>query len=416
MQTTHPTGMRAFSIIWLGQIVSMLGSAMTWFAFTIWVWQKTGQASSLATVSFLAFLPSILFMPIAGTLVDKWERKFTLILSDLGSASATLIVLILYLTNHLALWHIYLLSLFTGFFTAFQYPAYIAATTVLVPKDDYARAQGMIGLAQAASSIFAPMTAAALLPIIKTDGIMMIDLLTFAAAFGTLLWIKIPLRTDLEPASPTQTGFTREVSFGFRTIFSNPTLRALTVLFIAANFFLAIGATLLAPTILSHTSNNQHALATILSVGAIGGLIGGGILSVWGGPKRRADGILLGGVGACLIGISLFGLAGSVIVWAVASFFFSFFEPFVEGGNTAIWQTTVDVNSQGRVMSAKQLLTQIPYLIGVASSGWLAEFGMAKITGTQNGIHLSMMLLLAGILGTIIFLAGYFIPAIRRAD
>src|SRR5512141_3124843 len=116
MPITRPTGMRAFTTIWLGQIVSLLGSAMTWFAFTLWVWQKTGQASSLATVSFLAFLPSILFMPIAGTFVDRCEHKYTLILSDMGSACTTLIVLLLYLSNNLAIWHVYLLSLFVGFF------------------------------------------------------------------------------------------------------------------------------------------------------------------------------------------------------------------------------------------------------------------------------------------------------------
>ncbi len=415
MQITSPTGMRAFTIMWLGQIVSLLGSAMTWFAFTLWVWQKTGQASSLATVSFLAFLPTILFMPIAGTFVDRWERKRTLILSDMASAIATLIVLILYRTNNLTLWHIYLLSLLIGFFTAFQYPAYIAAITALVPKEDYARAQGMIGLAQASSNIFAPMLAAALLPTIGMSGIMTIDLITFLAAFGTLLWIKIPSRIKRDSA-PTAEGFTRQVSFGFQYIFANPNLRALTFLFIAANFFIAIGATLLSPTILSHTANSERTLATILSIGALGGITGGGLLSVWGGPKRRSTGILLGGIGACLIGISLFGFATSIIVWAIASFFFSFFEPFVEGGNTSIWQTTVDENLQGRVFSARQLLTQIPYLIGVASSGWLAESVISKITGTQNGIHLSTTLLLAGVFGSITFLIGYFFPAIRYAD
>ncbi len=216
MKPSRPTGMRAFNTIWLGQIVSLLGSAMTWFTFTIWVWQKTGQASSLAIVSTLAFLPSILFMPIAGTFVDNWEHKTTLILSDFGSAFATLTALFLYLTGSLALWHVYLLSLLAGFFTAFQYPAYIAATTALVPKEDYARTQGMIGLAQASSSIFAPMSAAALLPIIGMSGILTIDLLTFIVAFGTLLWIKFPPRTALEPAATTQTGFTREISYGFR--------------------------------------------------------------------------------------------------------------------------------------------------------------------------------------------------------
>lgn len=125
---------------------------------------------------------------------------------------------------------------------------------------------------------------------------------------------------------------------------------------------------------------------------------------------------MLGGVAACLIGISLFGLAGSVLVWSLASFFFSFFEPFVEGNNTAIWQSTVEPGMQGRVFSARQLLTQIPYLLGMASSGWLAELGIARFTGTQNGIHLSVTLLLAGIAGAMIFLLGYFTPSIQHAD
>ena len=408
--------MRAFIVFWIGQVVSLMGSAMTWFAFTLWVWQKTGQATSLSTVSFLAFLPSILFMPIAGTFVDRWERKRTLLFSDMGGALATLIVLVLYVTDALELWHIYALSLLTGFFTAFQYPAYMATITTLVPKEDYARAQGMIGLAHAASNIFAPLLAAAILPIIGMTGIMTIDLLTFLFAFGVLIWIKIPPRSDLEPAPAAQTDFIRNLSLGFRTIFANPRLRSLTFLFIAANFFIAIGATLLSPTILSHTANDEKSLAAVLTVGAVGGIIGGGILSVWGGPKQRGSGILLGGVGACLLGISLFGLARTVFVWSIASFFFSFFEPFVEGSNSAIWQSTIDVNMQGRVFSVRQLLTQLPYLIGVAASGWLAEFGMANITGSQNGIHLSSTLLVAGVLGTLIFLAGSFHPVIRTAE
>jgi MFS transporter, DHA3 family, macrolide efflux protein len=218
------------------------------------------------------------------------------------------------------------------------------------------------------------------------------------------------------PAQPTQTGFTREVAHGFRYIFAHPTLRSLTILFIAANFFLAIGATLLAPTILSYTANDEGALATILSVGAVGGIVGGGLLSIWGGPRRRVHGILLGGVSACLAGISLFGLARSVLMWAIASFFFSFFEPFVQGSDTAVRQSLVDRDVLGRVFSAHQLLTQIPYLIGVGASGWLAEFGMSKLVGVEGGIHLSVSLVVAGIFGAAIFLSGYAFPSIRHAE
>lgn len=412
----RPAGMKAFIALWSGQAVSLLGSAMTWFAFTLWVWRASGQASALAAVSFLVFLPSILFMPLAGVMADRWDRKQTLILSDSGSALATFAALLLYQFNALELWHIYLLSLSVGFFTALQYPAYVAATTLLVPKQEHTRAQGMIGLAQSSSKIFAPMIAAALLPVIGMGGIMTIDLLTFLFAFGGLLWIKFPPRPPLAPASPTPAGFSREAAHGFRYLFAHPALRSLTILFIAANFFLAIGATLLAPTILSRTANDESALASILSVGAAGGIVGGGLLSVWGGPKRRAHGVLLGGAFACLLGISLFGLGRNILAWACASFFFSFFEPFVQGSDTAIRQSLVDQDALGRVFSAHQLLTQIPYLAGVGLSGWLADVGMSKLAGVEDDARLSLLLVVTGVLGAVIFLSGYAFPSIRRAE
>ncbi len=187
--------MRGFTILWLGQIVSLLGSAMTWFAFTIWAWKTTGSITALSIVSFSAFLPTVLFAPLAGTFVDRWNRKLVMMLSDAATAIGTLVVLILYATDNLQIWHIYIVSILAGFFTAFQYPAYTAAMTTMLPKNQYARASGMLGLAVALSGILAPVFAAALLGPIGMTGIMIIDLVTFLAAFGTLLWIDVPQPT-----------------------------------------------------------------------------------------------------------------------------------------------------------------------------------------------------------------------------
>jgi hypothetical protein len=169
-----------------------------------------------------------------------------------------------------------------------------------------------------------------------------------------------------------------------------------------AGIFLAIGATLMAPLVLSRTGNSGSALATVQSMGAVGGVVGGAILMLWGGTKRRIHNILLGGVGACLFGILCLGLGNIVIIWAVGSFFFAFFEPFVEGGNLAIWQVQVPADVQGRVFSARHLLVQIPYLSGILVSGYLAE---------ASAIHL--VLIMAGVTGGAIFLAGYAVPALK---
>lgn len=397
--------MRGFTILWLGQVLSLLGSAMTWFAFTLWAWKTTGSATALSTVSFFAFLPSVLLAPIAGTFVDRWNRKLVMILSDAATATGTLIALVLYATGHLQLWHVFVVSILAGFFTAFQYPAYTAAMTTMLPKDQYARASGMLGLSAALSGILAPVFAAALLGVMDMSGIMAIDLVTFLFAFGTLLWIHVPQPRTSEIGLRSRGSIWQETQFGFRYIRERQNLLGLVALFVGANIFLAIGATLIAPLILGETGNNASALATVQSIGAIGGVVGGGLLSLWGGPRRRIHGVIVGGIGACLLGILGLGLGRVILFWSIASFFFSFFEPFVEGGNLAIWQSKVEADVQGRVLSARRLLVQIPYLIGVLIAGPLAEVW-----------NVSSVLILAGIGGALVFVWGHASRAIHEAE
>ena len=172
-----------------------------------------------------------------------------------------------------------------------------------------------------------------------------------------------------------------------------------------AGIFLAIGATLLAPLVLSLTRNSETALATVQSTGAVGGIAGGVLLSLWGGTKQRIHNVLVGGAGACLLGILWLGLSHAVLFWAIGSFFFAFFEPFVEGGNIAIWQTKVEADVQGRVFSARHLLVQIPYLFGILFAGYLAEASA-----------ISQVLICAGIAGAFVFLLGYVFRKVREAE
>jgi hypothetical protein len=397
--------MRSFTILWLGQMLSLIGSAMTWFAFTIWVWEITGKASALAKFSFFAFLPTVLFSPVAGALVDRWNRKFVMLLSDLATALGTLTIFLIYTFGALQVWHIYAVSILAGFFTAFQYPAYSAAVTTMLSKEDYARAEGMLGSVRALSGILAPIFAAALLGRIDLSGIMLIDLATFLFAFGTLLVIHIPQPRQTATGLESKGTLWQEIQFGFRYINEKKSLRALTILFMVAGIFLAIGATLMAPLVLSRTGNNESALAAVLSSGAVGGIVGGILLSIWGGTRVRIQTVLIGGVGASLLGIAWLGLGRSIIIWAVGSFFFAFFEPFVEGGNIAIWQVKVPADVQGRVFSARHLLVQLPYLFGILAAGYLAEAAAIPI-----------ILVSAGVLGALTFLMGYAFQSVRNAE
>ena len=151
-----PSGMKAFIIVAIGQAISLIGSGMTQFAIVIWAWQETGQATVLALTGVFAFGPVVLISPFAGALVDRMNRKLVMMLSDLAAGVGTIILLALYLTDSLQVWHLYVLGAFVGVFQSFQWPAFSAAISTMLPKEQYARAAGMLETARAASGILAP--------------------------------------------------------------------------------------------------------------------------------------------------------------------------------------------------------------------------------------------------------------------
>ena len=163
MTEKRPTGMFGFTIVWFGQIFSLLGTSMTGFAMTIWAYQKTESATALALVGFFFMAPMLIATPFTGALVDRWNRKLMMMLSDLASGAATIVILILYTTGHLEIWHLYITGAIQGVFQSFQWPAYSAAISTMISKEHYGRANGMLSLAETGSNIFAPILAGALL-------------------------------------------------------------------------------------------------------------------------------------------------------------------------------------------------------------------------------------------------------------
>ena len=327
MEETRPTGMFGFTIVWIGQIVSLLGTNMTGFGLTIWAYELTGSATALALVGFFFVTPMLVFSPIAGAIVDRYNRKLMMMISDLASGLTTIIILILYATDHLQIWHLYVTGAFQGMFQTFQWPAYSAAITTMIPKEQYGRANGMMSLAESASGIFSPLLAGALLGIIGLVGILTIDIVTFIFAIGALLMVHIPQPEATEEGREGQGSIWKEAAYGFRYILARPSLLGLQIIFLLGNFFIGIPLAILAPMILASTGNNELIYGSVSSAAAIGGVVGGLAMSAWGGPKRRVHGVLAGWAISSLSGVVLMGLGRSLPVWAVAGFFGMFFVP-----------------------------------------------------------------------------------------
>ncbi|KAA3662649.1 MAG: MFS transporter, partial [Chloroflexi bacterium] len=200
-------GFKIFVIVWFGQLVSLTGTAVTRFALLIWAYEQTGSATTLALLGFYSFVPYILVSPIAGVWVDRLDRRRIMMVTDLGAGLMTLAILGLYATGSLEIWHLFVAEALTGFFEAFQVPAYTAVTTLLIPKNQYARASGMNSMAHSAAQIGGPVLAGLLLGFIHIEGVMIVDIATVIVALLTLLIVRFPtIKVDeAEQAQKTNT-------------------------------------------------------------------------------------------------------------------------------------------------------------------------------------------------------------------
>jgi len=306
---TGRTGMLGFTIIWIGQMLSLLGTTMTGFALTIWAWNLTGQATALALVALFNFLPVVVVSPIAGAVVDRYDRKKIMMLADLAAGLPTVAVLLLYSTGNLQIWNLFITGAIAGAFQAFHFPAYSAAVTMMLRKEQLGRANGMLATAQFVSMIFAPVIAALILSIAGfTYGlslVLMFDITTFLLAISMLLFVHIPRPPVTEAGLKGMGSIWRESLYGFRYIYERSSLLGLQLTFFAVNLVGGFSNTLLAPMILARTNDNQVILGSIMSAVGIGGLIGSVVLTVWGGPKRKVHGVLFGMTACSLFGVLL---------------------------------------------------------------------------------------------------------------
>lgn len=423
-------GMRTFTLIWVSQVLSLLGTAMSGFALTFWVYGKSGQATPLALTGFFFVAPMTLLSPFIGAIVDRANRKLMMMLSDLTAAVTSLIILLLYLSGALQIWHLYALALVGGIMNGFQWPAYSAAISTMLHKSQYARANAMLETAGAASGIIAPLLAGALIGPVGVAGLLIIDLVTASIAITVLLFSHIPQPARTAAGVAAQGNFLKESLMGFGYIFSRPGLLGLQLIFMLGNLFHNLGYSVFGAMILGRTGNDAQAFGAVNSAGALGALLGGIVMSTWGGFRRRVHGVLLGWAGAALFGMIWLGLAQSLPFWAVGLFLGSAFSPLINGSNQAIWQAKVEPDIQGRVFGARRLIAWLVMPIASLLAGPLAdkvfepalrEGGAAvplfgRLVGVGPGAGIALMFVIFGAAALIVSLGGYLFPVIRNVE
>jgi DHA3 family macrolide efflux protein-like MFS transporter len=415
-------GTRAFLTLLLGQVVSLLGSGLTSFALGVWVYQRTGSVTQFALIAFFTSLPGIVLSPIAGALIDRWNRRRTLILSDaLAAVTSAILLLLLWdeSRNLLELWHIYALMSIASLGAALQVPAFDAVTTLLVPKQQYGRASGLAQMGMAIAQIVSPILAALMLQSVKMRGILIVDLATFGFSILTLLAVTI---RGLEPLPETgaRRSLWQDSAVGWTYLRQHPGLLALLCLFAVTNFNTGMLQALLPPLVLSFAS--ATALGSVLSLAGVGMLAGTLLMGIWGGPGRRIHGIF---AGLAIEGLILFvgGWKPSVALVGTAAFLYLFVLPMISGCSQAIWQSKVPPALQGRVFAVRRMVaySSLPaayFLAGpladrvfeplLSPGGALAgSVGLLVGVGKGRGIGFLFVLLGALVMAALAFFSTY---------
>lgn len=432
LQTSEPrfSGMRGFVLVCIGQFFSMLGTAMTVFALSIWAWEQTGQVTALSMVTFFGFAPMVLLSPVAGALVDRWDRRRTMMMSDAGAGLATLFLFVLHGLGMLQIWHLFVAAALSGIFQAFQFPAYSAAMSLMIPRAQLGRANGMLSMVESGSGIIAPIIAAFLVGIVGLSGILSIDLVTCVFAIITLALIHIPQPKQSQEAIQAKASLWKESLYGFGYIWRRPSLIGLQLVFLSVNLIATFSTALLTPFVLARSGNDPQQLSWVMAAGSVGSLAGGAFMSIWGGPKRRVYGVIGGMVLSGLLGYALIGISPILPFWMLGSFLALFCMPILNGSNQAIWQSKVPPDLQGRVFSTRRLIAQASIPIAMVSVGPLADGvfepmmqsgqGLAQlfspIFGVGPGSGIAVLMTICGILSALAALIGFCVPSVRYAE
>lgn len=414
---------RKFGIIWAGQLVSVIGSALSAFVIGVWVYLGTGSVTQFVLIQFCAAVPGILLSPVAGVITDRWDRKRIMLTADLGAGVATAILLTLVTTDSLTVWPIYLTTALSSACNCFHLIAYTALVPSLVPKKHLGRVNGLMQITQGVQ-IAAPLVAGALLQLVGLRGVLVIDLVSMAVAVTTLAVTRLP-QDVIRPVAGDKAsgGFTA----GLRYLRGQPGLVDLVIVFCAFNFLFAIAGGLVQPLILSFSS--PATLGVLMAAGGSGLFVGSLVMAAWGGPKRRVDGVYLG----LLLGglfLVLHSLHPSPWLIAVAAPCFLFTLPLMNTMCTTLLQTKVDPAVLGRVLGAVRMLvtsaTPIAFLlIGPLSDGvfepLMAEDGplagsVGAVLGTGDGRGIALIFLVVGVLMLAVAAVAYTRPRLRNID
>jgi len=397
---------KKFMLLWTGELVSAVGSGLTSFGLSVYVFAQTGKASAVALVTLLAFMPSILLSAAAGVLADRYDRRLLMVMGDSLSAVGVAFILICMLCGKVELWQICAGVTISSVFSSLLEPAYKATVTDLLSEEQYTKASGLVQAAGSARYLISPVIAGFLLAVSDIKLLLIIDICTFFVTVISTLVVRNGLETKKYKRAKS---FVREFKEGWGAVNEKRGVLVLVIMTSAITFSIGFIQTLSTPTILAFSDSS--ALGTVLTISASGMLAASviiGIIPIKGGYVKMLSASLF----CSGIFMAVFGMRESIVLICVSGFLFFSMLPFANASLDFLIRTNIENDLQGRAWGLIGVISQLGYVAAYALSGVLADYvftpllldggalagSMGKIFGTGGGRGTGFLIFAAGAL------------------
>lgn len=408
--------LKTFLILWSTQSLSQLGSVMTNFALTLWLYEKTGSALQTALLAVCSYAPYVAMSIFAGALSDRWDRKKVMLICDTFAACTTVTVLILLKTDLLRPIHMYILNAINGLMNTIQQPAGDVAMTLITPKEEYQKTSGLRSFSQSLVTILNPVIATALFTLAGMEAVIYVDLTTFVIAFfALLLFVKIPKISDKE--EERKESILVAAKAGLKYLKENPLILNLILFLAGVNLVASAFDAVLPAFILPRENGGKAVLGIITSSAGVATLIGSLIVTLLPKPKNRIRVIYLTMLFSLSIEHFLLAFSRLPAIWVLGQIMGWLPVPIMSASLDVILRSTIPVEMQGRVYSCRNTLQFFTIPIGFFVAGWMVDqvcepwmAGVGKgslltsLFGVGKGSGAAMMMFILGIAGTAICL------------
>ena len=405
--------LKDFYILWSTQSLSQLGSAITAFALTLWLYEKTGSALNTAALRIFTYAPYVVMSIFAGALTDKFDKKKTMLVCDLLAAFTTVVVFVLYKTDMLAVWHLYLINTVSGLMNTVQQPASEVAYTMVIPKEHYQRTSGLQQLSRSLVTIGNPIIAAAIYGLAGLTSAIMIDLVSFTVAFVALAcFINIPEVPEKEANEDSVLTLAKE---GLVYLKDNPMILYIILFLAGVNFIASAFDAVLPAYIIPSPKGGNTVYGVVTSFSGIAMLAGSIIATVMPKPKNRVRVIFSSMLFSLGTENFLLAFSRSPVLWCIAEVIGWIFVPVMSTNQTVIMRNTIPERLQGRVYACRNTLQFFTIPIGLLFGGLMVDevcepimkgagSTLQFIFGSGKGSGAALMLFILGILGTVMCL------------